>query len=83
MRRNKTKKTRQLLLTAVFVMATMVASAQVFLMGDDNSRTGTGDLSNVITHGSENDQTNYAPMGGGSLLLAALGGAYLLKKRKK
>lgn len=61
------------------------ATAQVFVLDEDNNRQPTevsGDLSNVIEHGSENDQTNYAPLGSGSLLLTVLGGAYLLRKKK-
>ena len=34
-------------------------------------------------HEVEWDQANYAPTGGGILLLTALGGAYLIGKRRK
>jgi LPXTG-motif cell wall-anchored protein len=54
---------------------------------DENERVdkvfGNGQWGNIIYHGSGDDQTNYLPLGEGILLLAALGGAYLLGKRRK
>lgn len=59
--------------------------AQVFIMEEDENQYrnvfGNGEWNNTILHGSPDDQTNYVPLGGGLLQLAALGGAYLLKKR--
>lgn len=63
------------------------ASAQVFMIDDDanNGRAGAGDEISVIVpiHGVEYDQTNYTPLGGGTLLLAGLGAAYLMRKKKQ
>lgn len=61
--------------------------AQVFIMEEDeNDRVtnvfGNGDWNNIIVHGSADDQTNWVPLGEGVMLLAALGGAYLLRKKK-
>lgn len=61
--------------------------AQVFIMEEDENQYrnvfGNGEWNNTIAHASPDDQTNYVPLGDGLLLLAALGGAYLLKKRNK
>lgn len=63
------------------------ASAQVFMIDDDanNGRADAGEGVSVIVpiHGVEYDQTNYTPLGGGTLLLAGLGAAYLMKKKHK
>ena len=61
--------------------------AQILMMdGEENESRNivddNGEWNNVIFHGSEDDQTNYIPIGNGILLLAALGGAYLVKKKK-
>ena len=62
--------------------------AQVFIMEEDeNDRVtnvfGNGDWNNIIVHGSADDQTNWVPLDEAVLLLSALGGAYLLRKRGK
>ena len=63
------------------------ASAQVFMIDDDanNGRADAVEGVSVIVpiHGVEYDQTNYTPLGGGTLLLAGLGAAYLMKKKHK
>ncbi len=63
------------------------AQAQVFLLEEDNqdNRIASEDGVGVIVplHDVECDQTNYAPLGCGTLLLAGLAGAYLLGKKKK
>ena len=60
--------------------------AQVFVMEEEENEFrnvfGNGEWNNVIVHGSPDDQTNYVPLGSGLMLLTALGGAYLVKKRK-
>ena len=75
-----------LILTLLFTLAAPMR-AQVFIMEEDENQYrnvfGNGEWNNVITHGSADDQTNYVPLGDGLLLLAALGGAYLLKKKNK
>lgn len=62
--------------------------AQVFIMEEDendrvNNVFGNGEWNNIIVHGSADDQANFVPLGEAVLLLSALGGAYLLKKRKR
>ena len=74
----------------ILVLGLMIATAsqaQILVMeGEQNTlRTGTvdnGNLNNVIFHESQNDQTNFTPLGDGIMLLAALGGVYLVNKRK-
>ena len=60
--------------------------AQVFIMEEDENEFrnvfGNGEWNNVIVHGSPDDQTNWVPLGEGILLLSALGGAYLLRKKR-
>ncbi len=61
--------------------------AQVFIMEEDeNDRLGNvfgnGQWNNIIVHGSPDDQTNWVPLGEGILMLTALGGAYLMRKKK-
>ena len=68
-------------------MIATASQAQILVMeGEQNTlRTGTvdnGNLNNVIFHESQNDQTNFTPLGDGIMLLAALGGVYLVNKRK-
>ena len=64
---------------------TFAAEAQVFIMDSDidNPRVETEefDINNPGFHGSGSDW--YLPLGDGALLLAALGGAYLLNKKRK
>lgn len=62
--------------------------AQVFILEDEtnefrNETEVNGDWNNVIVHGSQDDQTNYMPLGNGIALLVAFGGAYLLNRKKK
>ena len=61
--------------------------AQVFIMEEDendrvNNVFGNGQWNNIIVHGSPDDQTNWVPLGEGILMLTALGGAYLMRKKK-
>ena len=61
--------------------------AQILVMeGEQNNlrnvTTDNGEFNNVLFHESQNDQTNFTPLGDGIMLLAALGGAYLVGKRK-
>lgn len=78
---------KKIMMTAAVLVAMMAtATAQVFVMDEkeQSSRTpGTEEEINLIVpiHGVDYDQ--YTPVGGGVLLLAGLGGAYLLAKRKK
>ena len=75
-----------LIFTLVLTLAAPM-HAQVFIMEEDeNDRLdnvfGNGQWNNIIVHGSPDDLTNWVPLGEGILLLSALGGAYLLKRKK-
>lgn len=64
---------------------TIASYAQVFIIDDniDNPRVPAEeefDINNPGNHGSGDDW--YLPLGGGVLLLSALGGAYLIRKNK-
>ena len=76
-----------LLIFTLFLALAAPMRAQVFIMEEDeNDRVtnvfGNGDWNNIIVHGSADDQTNWVPLGEAVLLLSALGGAYLLRKKK-
>ena len=72
---------------AALLLCMASASAQVFTLDEDEFNNSlhhpapTGPL--VPFQGGDDDQSLYTPLGGGMALLAALGGAYLLGKRKK
>ena len=83
-RRNNTRK--GLMTLAMALMLGLSATAQVFVLDEETNRNATGpngELSNVIVHGETHDQTNFVPIGSGSLLLIGLGGAYLLRKKER
>ena len=70
------------------LLATGTAHAQIFL--DDESLSQRGwlgemdELGNIVPfHEVDWDQANYATLGGGSLLLGILGGAFLINKKRK
>ena len=71
---------------AALLLTATVANAQVFMLDKDGKRQKE-DIDNVggyiPENGVEYDQGEYLPTGGGALLLAALGGAYLVGKRRK
>lgn len=79
------KKKKNIIIAAMLLTLVLPVRAQVFMMEDENNelRTvfGNGELSNVIVHGSADDQTNFVPIGGGLLVMTALGACYLMNKR--
>lgn len=80
---NKMKKHKHLIL-AVLLCASQMGTAQIFLDDEDMlKRSGAHNTEELIIplHGVEYDQTDYVPIGGGTLLLAGLGVAYLMKKK--
>lgn len=82
---NEMKKLKHLIL-AVLLCASQMGTAQIFLDDEDMvKRSGANNTEELIIplHGVEYDQTNYVPIGGGTLLLAGLGTAYLTKKKHK
>ena len=79
-------KMKKILATLLLVFSfSFVSNAQVFLIDDgiDNPRNPNVEfnINNPGYHGSGEDW--YTPVGDGALLLAALGGAYLLGKKRK
>lgn len=70
---------------ALALMLSMSATAQVFMLEDSDSERADAEGGLIIVnpdyHGSGEDW--YTPLGGGTLLLAGLGGAYLLGKKRK
>lgn len=83
------KKKRNIIITAMLLLTLVLpVRAQVFFMEDDESPDrnvlgANGSLSNVILHGSTDDQANFVPIGSGMLIMTALGVCYLSGKRKK
>ena len=76
-----------LLIFTLFLALSAPMRAQVFIMEEDendrvNNVFGNGEWNNIIVHGSADDQANFVPLGEAVLLLTALGGAYLLRKKK-
>lgn len=82
-------KRRMISLIAAMLIAVGPAFSQVIITeGDVNHNRVEGDASNnfgvmVLAQGETLDQWKYAPLDGGVLLLAGLGAAYLIGKRKK
>ena len=80
------KKKSIIIIAALLLMLSGMAKAQIFIMSDEeysNERVGSvgGGLPIVPTQDVTTDQ--YAPLGGGTLLLGLLGGAYLLGQRRR
>ena len=75
------------ILTLALLLTAGAAQAQIFLEDDEYNanRANVGEDMGVIPyHGVTHDQADFVPLGGGIMLLAALGGAYLIgKKRRK
>ena len=66
----------------LFVAAT--ANAQIFLMGEANNRPTIDNVDGFIPqNGLQIDQGEYVPVGSCSLLMVALGCAYLMGKKKR
>ena len=79
------KKMVSIVIITLLVMMSHTAYSQMFLMDfdqDGNPRDPAEDMGTIIPiEGLDVDQ--YVPIGDGILLLAGLGGAYLLAKKKK
>lgn len=72
---------------AIAFLVTGPATAQVFIMEEESNSNRdpeeiNGFYGNVIYHGLSADQPNWVPLGSGAMLLATLGGAYLIAKKK-
>ena len=83
-------KMKKILATLIIVLSfNIMSNAQVFLIDEeiDNPRIANDEF-NIVNPGWHNSGEDwyeeYVPVGNGAMLLAALGGAYLIgKKRKK
>ena len=82
---HNTQKTRRVVAILLFVAMAFTAKAQVFMMDADENYRDPEDpqvfagLPSNFGMGTD----YYLPVGDGIMLLAALGGAYLLGKRKR
>ena len=80
-------KKRMVALLFGFVLAIGTASAQIFIMEEEEYNNRQGDrtppvfINNPVNHGSGQDW--FVPAGSGVLLLAGFGAAYLLGKSRK
>jgi ABC-type glycerol-3-phosphate transport system substrate-binding protein len=77
-------KKRLLILTLALLFAG-AAQAQIFIEeGDASTRSTTVDVPSWVNNPDHAEAVDhYVPVGNGILCLAALGSAYMLKKRKK
>ena len=85
MMKKSVKKILTIVIVVLLSLTTHTAYSQIFLMDFDqgeNPRVESEDMWLIIPiEGLESDQ--YVPIGDSILLLAGLGGAYLLAKKKK
>ena len=81
------KKARKYIALAAVLLCMASASAQVFIVTDEEfenlSRKKKSSGLVVPYQGGDLDQTLYTPLGSGIALLSALGGAYLIGKRRR
>lgn len=81
------KRAKKHLILALALLLTAAAHAQVFIVTEEeikNSERTNPQAPMVPAQGGDGDQTqSTTPLGSGWLLLAALGGAYLVGKRRK
>lgn len=81
-------KKRIVILATTLLMAVAPVFGQIIITEEDpNHNRAEQNTSNigvmVLSEGVNYDQWKYAPLDGGVLLLAGLGAAYLIGKRKK
>lgn len=85
MEKGKLMKVVRNIMLLLLLSLTMVSKAQIFI--DDDEFEGTlrnGNSSSILLVPIQGQQTDqYVPLGEEILLLACLGGAYLMKKKKK
>ena len=85
--KNKMNNTIKRFITVIVLLLVMFGpvQAQVFIMDEDaggNIRIKESEFTVPVPY-QGTDMDEYLPLGDGVFLLAALGGAYLLRKRKK
>ena len=72
---------------AVMAMGALTLRAQIFLTQEELERSHRSEATDftvpVPYQGTDIDQFEHTPLGGGTLLLAIGAGAYLLAKRRK
>ena len=81
----KNMRNKIVVILTVLLFTTGITQAQVFIMDEDvdgNLRIGSKEFTVPVPY-QGTDLDEYLPLDGGWLLLAGLGGAYLLKKKKK
>jgi hypothetical protein len=88
MKHNISKSKKVFMLMAAMLLLSMPLRSQVFLTQEDLDSERDGQWSDIgliiPIHEQDFDQAEpWAPVGSGIAVLAALGGAYLLGKRKK
>jgi hypothetical protein len=72
-------------IVVALMLSSIPAMAQVFMTDEElqNSRVGTTTFTVDMPGQYNSGEDWYTPVGGGSVLLVGLAGAYLLGKRKK
>lgn len=83
----KTKKHLVLIATMALLALSIPVKAQIFLMDDDMEHSMRVSYSQydvpVPYQGGDSDQYIYVPLSSGMTLLAGMGAAYLLRKKRK
>lgn len=76
---------KRIAILTLTLMLAMGAQAQIFLDDQASNRSDyqAEEVGVMPYHQVEHDQANYIPIGNGIALLAALGGAYLYRKKKR
>ena len=80
------EKMKKTIATLTFVMAFAIMShAQVFIISEEGENPRTPEDEGFFIENPDHESYDdwYLPVGDGALLLAALGGAYLVGKRRK
>ena len=83
------KNTKKYIILAATLLLMSAAHAQVFIMTEEEYLNSERAINNPSTplipyQGGDYDQTlSYTPLGSGWLVLAGLGTAYLMRKRRK
>lgn len=85
MRKKKEMRRNVILMLLFMLLSVTTATAQVFILDDEfegTMRNPTEDFGLIVPiEGLDTDQ--YLPLGDGLFVLAGLGAAYLMRKRKK
>ena len=78
---------KSIILLVTMLMMALPMHSQVFLTQEDLDSEREGQWSDIgliiPIHEQDFDQAEYSPLGSGIALLAALGGAYLLGKKRR